>query len=68
MRYSIGKISCRVLSVKIPDWRQPMPNSYEAVAYLDTDCGQPEFTPPGFVSLSVLRAPVLGQSNKLHAA
>ncbi|GAA6007713.1 polynucleotide 5'-hydroxyl-kinase [Rhodotorula paludigena] len=33
---------------------------YEAVAYLDTDLGQPEFTAPGFVSLNVLRRPVLG--------
>ncbi|XP_047085473.1 polynucleotide 5'-hydroxyl-kinase NOL9-like [Lolium rigidum] len=27
---------------------------YKRVAYLDTDVGQPEFTPPGFVSLHVL--------------
>uniref|UniRef100_A0ACD6A3G2 Uncharacterized protein n=1 Tax=Avena sativa TaxID=4498 RepID=A0ACD6A3G2_AVESA len=27
---------------------------YKKVAYLDTDVGQPEFTPPGFVSLHVL--------------
>ncbi|GAA5825727.1 hypothetical protein JCM3770_003406 [Rhodotorula araucariae] len=33
---------------------------YEAVAYLDTDLGQPEFTPSGLLSLSVLRRPVLG--------
>ncbi|GAA5853538.1 hypothetical protein JCM9279_001306 [Rhodotorula babjevae] len=35
---------------------------YGAVAYLDTDLGQPEFTPSGFVSLNVLRRPVLGPS------
>lgn len=33
---------------------------YEQVAYLDTDLGQPEFTPPGLVSLTVLNTPVLG--------
>uniref|UniRef100_A0A0E0C1P8 Uncharacterized protein n=1 Tax=Oryza meridionalis TaxID=40149 RepID=A0A0E0C1P8_9ORYZ len=27
---------------------------YKKVAYLDTDVGQPEFTPPGFVSIHVL--------------
>ncbi|PIA62360.1 hypothetical protein AQUCO_00200394v1 [Aquilegia coerulea] len=27
---------------------------YKEVAYLDTDCGQPEFTPPGCLSLSVI--------------
>ncbi|PRW58709.1 polynucleotide 5 -hydroxyl-kinase NOL9 [Chlorella sorokiniana] len=30
------------------------------VAYLDTDCGQPEFTAPGLVSLNLVTAPVLG--------
>ena len=35
---------------------------YDQVAYLDTDLGQPEFSPPGFVSLSVLDSPVLGPS------
>ncbi|GAA5940483.1 hypothetical protein JCM3775_004809 [Rhodotorula graminis] len=35
---------------------------YGAVAYLDTDLGQPEFTPSGFLSLNVLRRPVLGPS------
>jgi polynucleotide 5'-hydroxyl-kinase GRC3/NOL9 len=35
---------------------------YEAVAYLDTDLGQPEFTPSGFLSLHVLRRPVFGPS------
>ncbi|ORY54149.1 hypothetical protein BCR35DRAFT_296765 [Leucosporidium creatinivorum] len=35
---------------------------YETVAYLDTDLGQPEFTTPGFVSLNVVREPVLGPS------
>ncbi|GAA5963931.1 hypothetical protein JCM3765_006059 [Sporobolomyces pararoseus] len=33
---------------------------YEAVAYLDTDLGQPEFSTPGFVSLNVLRKPAFG--------
>lgn len=27
---------------------------YKKVAYLDTDVGQPEFTPPGFISLTVI--------------
>ncbi|KAE9610042.1 putative polynucleotide 5'-hydroxyl-kinase [Lupinus albus] len=27
---------------------------YKKVVYLDTDVGQPEFTPPGFLSLTVL--------------
>ncbi|GAA5909690.1 hypothetical protein JCM8208_003847 [Rhodotorula glutinis] len=35
---------------------------YGAVAYLDTDLGQPEFTPSGFLSLNVVRRPVLGPS------
>ncbi|BGP57906.1 Polynucleotide 5'-hydroxyl-kinase grc3 [Rhodotorula sphaerocarpa] len=35
---------------------------FEAVAYLDTDLGQPEFTAPGLVSLTVLRRPALGPS------
>jgi hypothetical protein len=30
------------------------------VAYLDTDVGQPEFTPPGFVSLHVLEEQTKG--------
>ncbi|GAA5942704.1 polynucleotide 5'-hydroxyl-kinase [Sporobolomyces koalae] len=33
---------------------------YDAVAYLDTDLGQPEFSTPGFVSLNVLRKPIFG--------
>ena len=28
----------------------------EAVAYLETDCGQPEFSPPGIIGLYVIRA------------
>lgn len=28
---------------------------FKRVAYLDTDVGQPEFTPPAFVSLTVVR-------------
>ncbi|GAA5964517.1 hypothetical protein JCM21900_000626 [Sporobolomyces salmonicolor] len=35
---------------------------YEAVAYLDTDLGQPEFSVPGFLSLNVVRKPLLGPS------
>ena len=27
---------------------------YQKVAYLDTDVGQTEFTPPGFLSLTVI--------------
>ena len=27
---------------------------YRKVAYLDTDVGQPEFTPPGFISLTII--------------
>lgn len=27
---------------------------YKKVGYLDTDVGQPEFSPPGFVSLTVI--------------
>jgi len=41
---------------------------YGAVAYLDTDLGQPEFTPSGFLSLNVLRRPALGASLPLAAA
>lgn len=35
-------------------------NDHPCVAYLDSDCGQPEFTPPGLVSLSYITTPVLG--------
>ncbi|KDE04810.1 hypothetical protein MVLG_04774 [Microbotryum lychnidis-dioicae p1A1 Lamole] len=35
---------------------------FMAVAYLDTDLGQPEFMPPGFVSLNVITSPQLGPS------
>lgn len=35
------------------------------VAYLDTDCGQPEFTPCGLVSLHWVEQPVFGQPH-LH--
>ncbi|KAK4052580.1 Polynucleotide 5'-hydroxyl-kinase grc3 [Microbotryomycetes sp. JL221] len=34
--------------------------SYTSVAYLDTDLGQPEFTTPGFVSLTLVNQPLLG--------
>lgn len=33
------------------------------VAFLDSDCGQPELTPPGMVSLHVLDAPRAGPSH-----
>jgi polynucleotide 5'-hydroxyl-kinase GRC3/NOL9 len=33
---------------------------FASVAWLDCDAGQPEFTPPGLVSLTVLTEPVLG--------
>ncbi|KAA8910548.1 hypothetical protein FN846DRAFT_904962 [Sphaerosporella brunnea] len=32
----------------------------EGIAYLDIDPGQPEFTPPGSISLSILNSPILG--------
>lgn len=35
-------------------------NTYPKIAYLDLDPGQPEFAPPGMVSLSVIRNPILG--------
>lgn len=35
-------------------------NHYPAVAFLDTDCGQPEFGAPGLVSLTTLRSPITG--------
>lgn len=41
-------------------------NTHPSVAHLETDCGQPEFTPPGLVSLTVLDAPVLGAPHMHH--
>jgi len=35
---------------------------YSHVVYLDTDLGQPEFTPAGLVSLHVISSPVFGPS------
>lgn len=35
-------------------------NHHPVVAYLDTDCGQPEVTPPGMVSVTLLTQPLLG--------
>ncbi|KAF8541920.1 hypothetical protein BDD12DRAFT_877517 [Trichophaea hybrida] len=32
----------------------------DSIAYLDMDPGQPEFSPPGIISLSVLTCPILG--------
>ncbi|CAI7837329.1 unnamed protein product [Closterium sp. NIES-54] len=34
---------------------------HPCVAFLDTDVGQPEFTPPGLVSLHLLSHPVFGR-------
>ncbi|KAK4046361.1 Polynucleotide 5'-hydroxyl-kinase grc3 [Microbotryomycetes sp. JL201] len=36
--------------------------SHKEVAFLDTDLGQPEFTPPGCISLSIIDRPMLGPS------
>jgi polynucleotide 5'-hydroxyl-kinase GRC3/NOL9 len=33
---------------------------YKRVAYLDTDVGQPEFTAPGFLSLTIVDKSILG--------
>lgn len=33
---------------------------YTSIAYLDCDPGQPEFSPPGFLSLHFLTTPILG--------
>ncbi len=38
-----------------------MLNRYPAVAYLETDVGQCEFTPPGLVSLHVITKPITGR-------
>lgn len=38
-----------------------------AVCWLDLDCGQPELTAPGMVSLTILRVPLLGPP-QLHQA
>lgn len=35
-------------------------NSHPVVAFLDADCGQPEMTPPGVVSVTLLSQPLLG--------
>ncbi|KAJ1971692.1 Polynucleotide 5'-hydroxyl-kinase grc3 [Dimargaris xerosporica] len=35
-------------------------NVHQRVAFLDTDLGQPEFGPPGLVSLHILDSPALG--------
>eukprot|EP00897_Mesotaenium_endlicherianum_P010341 jgi/Mesen1/9335/ME000061S08782 len=37
-------------------------NKYPKVAYLETDVGQPEMSPPGCLSLHVLSQPLLGPS------
>ncbi|XP_063991001.1 polynucleotide 5'-hydroxyl-kinase NOL9 [Diachasmimorpha longicaudata] len=34
--------------------------SFEAVAFVDLDIGQAEFTPPGCISLNIVRCPLLG--------
>jgi hypothetical protein len=35
-------------------------SSRQVVMYLDTDCGQPEFTPPGQVAMVRVTGPVVG--------
>ncbi|KAL6766670.1 hypothetical protein ACKKBG_A36900 [Auxenochlorella protothecoides x Auxenochlorella symbiontica] len=35
-------------------------STHSSVAYLETDCGQPEFGPPGLVSLSLVSRPLTG--------
>lgn len=35
-------------------------NTYPKVAFIETDCGQPEFTPPGLVSFNLVDQPVFG--------
>jgi polynucleotide 5'-hydroxyl-kinase GRC3/NOL9 len=35
-------------------------NYHKFVIYIDTDLGQPEFTPSGMMSLSILESPVFG--------
>ncbi|CAM9934425.1 unnamed protein product [Sphacelaria rigidula] len=50
----VGKSSfCRFLTNRMLD-------RHAKVAFLDCDVGQPEFTPPGLVSLHTLDGPVLG--------
>jgi len=36
-------------------------NRYDAVAYLETDVGQCEFTPSGLISLHIISEPVFGR-------
>ncbi|KAK9860421.1 hypothetical protein WJX84_005725 [Apatococcus fuscideae] len=38
-------------------------NRASQVGFMDTDLGQPEFTPPGMMSLSILDAPILGPAH-----
>jgi polynucleotide 5'-kinase involved in rRNA processing len=35
-------------------------NNHKTVAFLDCDLGQPEFTPPGMISLTLVTEPLLG--------
>ena len=50
--------SSNLMSVLASDIRN---TNYQEVMYLDTDCGQAEFTPPGLISLVRLRRhPVIG--------
>lgn len=37
-----------------------MLNHHPVVAYIEADCGQPEFTPPGLVSFHLIDTPVFG--------
>ncbi|KAI8872494.1 hypothetical protein GQ42DRAFT_105216, partial [Ramicandelaber brevisporus] len=37
-----------------------MLQTHDRIVLLDTDMGQPEITPPGFVSLNIVQSPLLG--------
>ncbi|KAK9813030.1 hypothetical protein WJX72_007830 [[Myrmecia] bisecta] len=50
----VGKSTCARLLVNT------LLNCYPRVAYLDTDCGQAEFTVPGMLSLCLLDTPIFG--------
>jgi len=43
-----------------PDITTTASLSGEGVLFLDVDVGQPEFTPPGFISLTQVKEPILG--------
>ncbi|OQU81160.1 hypothetical protein SORBI_3006G020000 [Sorghum bicolor] len=55
-RYATGKCTEEAFELFLLMLLQKCPletNEYKKVGYLDIDVGQPEFTPPGFVSLHV---------------